>query len=174
MMCLQAKTTLKAEGKMIYAALKKLFLCGSILVLFYGCATVRIAPSSLAQEAKKFVAPEMGQAGLYVYRDGIFGSILKKDIWVDGECLGESAPKVFFFMRLPAGKHTIATESEFSPNTLSLDMESGKNYFVRQYIKMGVFVGGANLKLVDEEKGRVAVAQLKMAEPGHCSDPHPK
>ncbi|CCF80383.1 hypothetical protein HBZS_108310 [Helicobacter bizzozeronii CCUG 35545] len=77
-MCLQAKTTLKAEGKMIYAALKKLFLCGSILVLFYGCATVRMAPSSLAQEAKKFVAPEMGQAGLYVYRDGIFGSILKK------------------------------------------------------------------------------------------------
>ncbi|TSA86050.1 DUF2846 domain-containing protein [Helicobacter mehlei] len=151
-----------------------MFLCGSILVLFYGCATVRIAPSSLAQEAKKFVAPEMGQAGLYVYRDGIFGSILKKDIWVDGECLGESAPKVFFFMRLPAGKHTIATESEFSPNALSLDMESGKNYFVRQYIKVGVFVGGANLKLVDEEKGRVAVAKLKMAEPGHCSDPHPK
>ncbi|WP_199767098.1 DUF2846 domain-containing protein [Helicobacter salomonis] len=153
--------------------MKKSFLYGSVLVLLHACATVRIVPSSLTQEAKKFAAPDTGKAGLYVYRDGIVGGILTKDVWVDGECLGKSAPKVFFFTQLPAGKHTIATESEFSPNTLSLDMESGKNYFVRQYIKVGVFVGGANLKLVNEEKGRAAVAKLNMAEPGHCSRPHP-
>lgn len=31
----------------------------------------------------------------------------------------------------------ISTESEFSPNDLNLTADAGKNYFVRQYIKVG-------------------------------------
>lgn len=61
------------------------------------------------------------------------------------------------------------TESEFSPNDLKLVTRSGNNYFVRQYIKVGVFVGGANLKVVDEEQGRKAVAKLSLARAGTCS-----
>lgn len=158
----------------MYAILKKSCLVVSALVLLNACATVETVSSPLAQEAKKFAAPDIGKAGLYVYRDSSFGGSLKKDIWVDGECLGESAPKVFFFTQLPAGKHTVATESEFSPNTLSVDMDAGRNYFVRQYMKMGVFVGGANLELVNEEQGQAAVAKLNMAKSGHCSHPSPQ
>ncbi len=47
--------------------------------------------------------------------------------------------------------------------------ESGNNYFIEQYIKMGAFVGGANLRLVDEELGMVEVGKLEMASPGNCS-----
>jgi hypothetical protein len=63
----------------------------------------------------------------------------------------------------------VATESEFSPNTLSFFTEAGDNYFVEQYIKMGAFVGGANLRLVDEEQGMIEVSKLEMARPGTCS-----
>ena len=38
------------------------------------------------------------------------------------------------------------------------------NYFINQYIKMGVFVGGAGLELVNEEEGKKAVASLDLAK----------
>ena len=48
-------------------------------------------------------------------------------------------------------------------------MKAGINYFVRQAIKMGVFVGGAKLESVDDATGKAEVAKLGMAVPGQCS-----
>ena len=39
---------------------------------------------------------------------------------------------------------------------------AGQNYFVKQYIKPGLFVGGAGLKLVTEAEGKAAIADLKL------------
>ncbi|WP_372741748.1 DUF2846 domain-containing protein [Neptunomonas sp.] len=84
--------------------------------------------------------------------------------------IGETAPNIFFYEEVSGdAEHKISTESEFSPNDLLLKTENGKNYFVSQYIKLGAFVGGANIELVDEEKGKAAVAKLKMAKKGQCS-----
>ena len=88
----------------------------------------------------------------------------KRTIRVDGEIIGESAPDVYFYKVLDAGKHTISTESEFSPNDLIIKTESKKNYFVENYIKMGVFVGGANLEEVSESEGMTRVSKLKLAK----------
>jgi len=66
-------------------------------------------------------------------------------------------------------EHKISTESEFSPNDLLVKTDGGKNYFVRQYIKMGVFVGGAGLELVNVEEGKKEVATLSLAKAGTCS-----
>ena len=63
----------------------------------------------------------------------------------------------------------VSTESEFSPNHLYINVVSGENYFVKQYIKIGVFVGGADLKLVDEDKGKQDVSKLMMAKKGKCA-----
>jgi len=109
-------------------------------------------------------------AGLYVYRAGSFGGALKKDILLNDKCVGESAPNVFFYQQVQGGvEHKLATESEFSPNILLVQTEPGKNYYVRQYIKMGAFVGGANLELVDEQKAQKAIAGLELAKRGNCS-----
>jgi hypothetical protein len=35
---------------------------------------------------------------------------------------------------------------------------------------MGVFVGGANLEIVDAEKGKEDVSKLEMAKTGNCSE----
>ena len=135
-----------------------------------GCASVPKASNEQSAQAKLFPAPDEGNAGLYVYRNSFVGKALKKDIFVDGNCLGESADKMFFYTQVPGNKeHTIATESEFSPNKLVLDMKAGVNYFIRQYIKMGVFVGGANLEVVSEDTGKIEVAKLNTAENGQCS-----
>ncbi|QID19153.1 DUF2846 domain-containing protein [Nitrogeniibacter mangrovi] len=138
--------------------------------LFVGCASVPMESADRTAEAKKFLPPTNGNAGLYVYRVGALGGALKKDVWVDGDCLGETAPDVFFYQEVKGGaEHKISTESEFSPNDLMVNTEGGKNYFVHQYIRMGVFVGGAGVELVDEEKGKEAVAELAMAKKGTCS-----
>ncbi|HFC8517272.1 DUF2846 domain-containing protein [Neisseria weaveri] len=139
-----------------------------------GCASVATAPQQQAVKLKEFQQPSEGMAGLYVYRDSFMGSGLKKDIWVDGKCLGESAPKTFFFTEVTGNQqHVLATESEFSPNFLTINTEAGKNYFVRQYIKMGVFVGGANLEQVPESKGKRDIESLNLAVNGNCSKPTP-
>ena len=98
------------------------------------------------------------------------GKGLKKDIWVDGKCVGESAPDVFFYTEVTGNqKHKVETESEFSPNALEIFMEKGKNYFVRQYIKFGAFVGGADLEQVTEDQGKADIAKFNMAANGNCS-----
>lgn len=146
-----------------------LFAVAAALVIT-GCASVDMAPKQESDKAKQFNQPSAGNAGVYTYRNSAVGQALKKDIWIDGKCVGESAPNVFFYSEVEGGKtHKIDTESEFSPNTLELMLEAGKNYFVRQYIKLGVFVGGAGLEQIPEEQGKKDIMQLEMAKPGKCS-----
>ena len=141
-------------------------------VLFAGCASVKMESKDASDKLKQFAPPPTGNAGLYTFRDSSFGAALKKDIFVDGKCVGESAPNVFFYTEVAGGKeHEITTESEFSPNALKLMVEAGKNYFVRQYIKMGLIIGGANLEVVPEDQGKLAVTKLELAAGGKCSKP---
>ena len=139
-------------------------------LLISGCASVEMASKAESAKAKEFNAPSQGNAGVYIYRDSFVGKALKKDVWIDGKCIGESAPDVFFYTEVEGGKnHKVDTESEFSPNTLELMFEAGKKYFIRQFIKMGVFVGGAGLEQVPDEQGKKDVAKLELAKSGKCS-----
>lgn len=65
---------------------------------------------------------------MYIYRSGSLGKGLKKDVWLDDNCIGETASKVFFYQEISANgtEHNISTESEFSANHLLLKAESGK------------------------------------------------
>ncbi|MGX2973531.1 DUF2846 domain-containing protein [Ursidibacter arcticus] len=145
--------------------MKKLFSAlGLTIALFLtGCAKTPLASLEQDAQAKQFNTPSKGLSGIYIYRDSILGSALKKNLYIDDKFIGESAPKVYFYKQVAAGNHKISTESEFSNNNLSINTESGKNYFIRQYIKMGVFVGGANLEQVSEDKGKQAISSLKLA-----------
>lgn len=116
-------------------------------------------------------APSADSAGLYIYRsNSVVGAALKKDVWVDDECIGETARGTFFYHEVLGNKeHKVSTESEFSPNDLMVMTETGQNYFVKQYIKPGLFVGGAGLKLVPEIEGKEAIADLELGIKGNCS-----
>lgn len=141
-------------------------------LIMTGCASVDMAPKADSEKAKQFNPPSEGKAGVYIYRNSFVGKAIKKDIWVDGTCIGESAPDVFFYTEVEGGKtHKIDTESEFSPNTLELMLDAGQHYFVRQYIKMGVFVGGAGVEQIPAAQGKVDIAPLQMAKQGKCSAP---
>jgi hypothetical protein len=135
-----------------------------------GCTSVPMESKEKSGLAKQYNSPSEGKAGLYVYRSGSFGGALKKDVWLNGKCVGETAPNMFFYEEIEGNaEHKVSTESEFSSNDLLVKTESGKNYFISQYIKMGVFVGGAGVELVDETKGKKQVSKLDMAIKGKCS-----
>ena len=128
-----------------------------------GCATVPMAPKEDDLALKEFSAPPVDKAGLYIYRNTFGGQALKKTISLDGKVIGETANKVYFYKLIAPGEHTLSTESEFSDNFLSFEADGGKNYFVEQYIKVGVFVGGANFKMIDEEEGKKEVLKCDLA-----------
>jgi hypothetical protein len=149
---------------------KKLAIITLASSLFAGCASVPMDSKEESDKAKKFTSPANEISGLYIYRASGVGTALKKDVWVNDECVGETAPNMFFYELVEGDKeHKLSTESEFSPNDLLLKSEGGKNYYIKQYIKLGVFVGGANLELVDEESGQAAISKLELAKKGTCS-----
>jgi hypothetical protein len=149
----------------------KLILIAFVSTLFSGCASVPMESAEMTNEALKFNPPTEGASGLYIYRSGSFGGALKKDVWLDGKCIGETAPNVFFYEEVEGDKeHRISTESEFSPNDLKINTKTGELYFISQYIKLGVFVGGAGLEIVEDTKGKEIVSTLEMATKGTCSN----
>ncbi|MBR9753432.1 MAG: DUF2846 domain-containing protein [Gammaproteobacteria bacterium] len=141
------------------------------LSVITGCASVNMTPMEDSTEAKKFEMPSEGMAGIYIYRrDSMFGAAIKKDIWINGDCIGETAPGIFFYEQVKGGEdYEISTESEFSPNALNLAVQPGANYYIEQYMKIGMFVGGANLRVVDADEGMTEVSNLDMAAKGNCS-----
>lgn len=141
----------------------KLLAAAIGLSILSGCASVPMGSPEADAALKKFAPPPADQAGLYIYRDSFAGKALKKSVSVDGKIIGETANKVYFHQFLSPGVHTIGTESEFSDNLIKLNADAGKNYYVRQYIKMGAFVGGAGLEIVPEAIGQADVQKCELA-----------
>lgn len=145
---------------------KKSFMCAAVITasLLSGCASVPMGSMEQDSRLKSFATPAADKAGLYIFRDSFMGQGLKKTVAVDGATLGETANKVYFYKEITPGQHLLSTESEFSDNTLNLQADAGKNYYVAQFIKIGFFVGGADLKQVSETEGKQAVRQCSLAK----------
>lgn len=148
----------------------KLFVSFFTIAALAGCSSVPMESTEIANAAKEFSSPSQDTAGIYVYRKDTFvGAALKKDVWVGKDCVGQTAKGVFFYKEVPGSeKLEISTESEFSPNTLTINAKNGELYFVEQFIKMGAFVGGADLELATTDTGKSEVQRLGMAKGGNC------
>lgn len=146
--------------------LKKLLIILPLITLSFltGCASVPMASTEEDNLRKQFSPPPKGSSGIYIYRNTNLGGALTKDLYIDGELIGETGPMTYFYRRVKSGKHTLSTESEFSNNDLILQAKSGKNHFVNQYIKMGFFVGGAGLELVSDSTGKNGVLECGLAK----------
>lgn len=142
-----------------------LLLCLSVAWLFTGCASVDLASDADSAKAKEFTIDDSSKSQLYVYRPGhIAGSALKKAIWIDGLYVGRLKRCSFLVEKIEPGEHVISTESEFGNNEILINTEANKNYFVRQNIKFGVFVGGSSIHEVSVEKGMEDVKKCELIE----------
>jgi len=141
-----------------------LFLAMAALMTLSGCASVRMAPHENDKLAKQFNSPPVGKSGLYIYRDSFCGQASKKAVYMDGVAVGETANKVYFYITISPGSHSLSTESEFSNNSSTFVAVGGKNYFARQKVRMGVFLPGASINLVTESIGKAGVLDCELAE----------
>ena len=151
--------------------LKKIGMLVLFSTLAAGCASVPLETAQINKVAKQFDPPSDGRAGLYIYRNTSFGGAGYFDVWVDGRCIGATAPYVFFYEEVEGGQsHKVSSKpqrfiwSEASPNDLLIKVKSGMHYFIQQ--NMNYF--GADVELVDEEQGKEEVSKLDMATKGTC------
>ena len=145
----------------IFQYLLATFVASFILV---GCASKsNYAPKEVSDNAKLFNKPSDGKAGIYIYRIVSPGGQFEMDLFINDMFIDSSYSNMIYYLEVDGDKeYKISTESEFSPNDLLLKTEKNKLYFIKQYIRMGVFVGGANLEVVDEEVGKKAILNPSM------------
>ena len=71
-----------------------------------------MASKEQSAKAKELQLPPEGQTGVRLYRNSVLGKALSKDLRIDGNCVGASAPDVFFYTQVDGGKmRTVETES---------------------------------------------------------------
>jgi hypothetical protein len=131
-------------------------------LLASGCASVPMADTTQDTAAKTFVAPR-DKAGIYIFRNETFGAAVKMDVFVDGQPLGETVAKSYFYVEVEPGIRTVTGKSE-NESSVRFHALAGKLYFIWQEVKMGLLYARNELKLVDEKEGRTGVMESQRVQ----------
>lgn len=131
-----------------------------LVLLLSGCASVPMAPLDQDSKAKDF-SPNPNKASLYIYRNESFGAAIPMTVAVNGKTLGQTAAQTYFRLNLAPGKYNVESHAE-NVSILSLTTEAGKNYFVWQEVKMGMWMARSLLQQTDETTGRAGVMESKL------------
>ncbi len=130
-------------------------------MVLVGCASVPMGSMEEDAKAKAFVPPP-DKAALYIYRNETFGAAVPMNLSVNGRNIGQSAAKTYFLFNVVPGCYSGESTAE-NVAELKLQMEPGKNYFVWQEVKMGMWMARSQLHQVDEATGRAGVQESKLA-----------
>ena len=130
---------------------------------FSGC-TPKMVKASLKQDriAKEFKTnPE--KSNIYICRNEYFGSAINMPVTLDGKFIGKTEGHSYFYLTVKPGKHNIMSLTE-NVQTLLLNTEKNKNYFVWQEVKMGMWEADSKLHKVDanHEFGKKCVLNTQM------------
>ena len=128
-----------------------------LLLLLSACASVPMAPLDQDTKAKDFSSIP-GKASLYIYRNEIFGAAIPMTVSVNGRALGQTAARTYFRLNLTPGKYNVESHAE-NVSSLPLTTEAGKNYFIWQEVKMGIWMPRSLLQQTDETTGRAGVME---------------
>jgi hypothetical protein len=131
------------------------------LLLLSACASVPMGDAQKDATHKTFSA-STNTAGVYLYRNENFGAAIRMDVLVDGQTIGQSAAKTYFYVDLPPGKHSFISKSE-NEDTLTLDLMAGKLYYIWQEVKMGILYARTKLNLMTETEGKAGVLECQLA-----------
>lgn len=133
-----------------------LFLALSFLI---GCAS----GPKYAEIAKTIPELASYQGRIYIYRNSMFGGAIQPDVKLNGEVIGSSAPKGFYFVDRSPGDYKMMTSTEVD-RTLSFVLEKDQIRFVRLNCSMGFFVGHVYPELVDEAVGKKEINECSYVD----------
>jgi len=144
----------------------KKFLLPTLLVsmFFSGCASVPMGDPVRDIELKRFRAP-MEKAGVFIYRNEIFGAEVRMDILVDGRDVGSTAARTFVYVELEPGTHLITSKAPSGRDSIELNLTPGSLTFLWQEVKMGGYGARTKIHLVTEEQGKRGVLESLLVVP---------
>lgn len=141
----------------------RVLLAASVLAaaVLSGCASVPMAPPEADASAKQF-QPKPGQSNIYLVRNESFGGAIAMTVSLDGKVMGKTGPKTYFLWEVAPGPHEIASHTENTVK-ISIDAKPGRNHFIWQEVKMGMWQPRSLLHELSEEEGRKAVLECTRA-----------
>ena len=119
--------------------------------------------SKVEDEAAKTFEVVEDRSNIYIYRNENFGGAIKMPVVLDDKIVGDTAPKTFILKTVDPGEHVVVSKTE-NDASLAFTTEAGKNYFVWQEVKMGLWTARSKLHLVDEATGRDGVNECKLVK----------
>ncbi|MDJ0793632.1 MAG: DUF2846 domain-containing protein [Woeseiaceae bacterium] len=128
------------------------------VVAFAGCAS---GPAFEEYESQMQAVGD-GKGRIYMYRPSSLGAAVKPAIRVNGDAVGTSSAKGFFYVDLPPGDYTIAASTE-AKRSLDVTLDAGEEMYVRLEMKMGAFVGHVKPVLVEASVGKEEIKKTKYA-----------
>lgn len=143
------------------------FLRATFLLVFIGlagCASVPMASMEADTSAKQF-QPKKGNANIYLYRHETLGAAVAMTVSLNGKVMGKTGSQTYFLWEVPPGKYEIASHTENTAR-ITVDARAGRNHYVWQEVKMGLWQPRSQLHEVSEEEGRKAVLECKRTTEG--------
>lgn len=140
---------------MVHTLFKSLF----IFIFLSGCATIPRLSKELDTAAKTFETTT-DKANIYIVRDEFIGAAVGMPLDINGKLLGKTSALTYILATVTPGTQNIISHAE-NDSTLSLDVEPGKNYFVWQEVKMGLFMARTKLHSISETEGKAKVLKCE-------------
>ena len=98
------------------------------------------------------------KAVLVVVRPTMLGNKVQTKFAVDGKWVGINRGDNYFIVNLDPGLRQFCSQAENKAKS-SLTVEAGKIYFIQQHVRMGFMKAENSLEVLDESKGREALAK---------------
>ena len=130
-----------------------------VSLVWSGCSSTKTVAGTAAvaetQVSDPVVMLSDDCALLHIYRVGrMAGAAIGYDIYLDGEKVFRATNKSKTTIRIMTdGAHRLSAKTE-SEAELPLDIQFGREYYVRCGMKMGVMVGRPDLEKVDNSTGK--------------------
>jgi hypothetical protein len=130
-----------------------------VLILLTGCAAVPMASMEADTSAKQF-QPKKGQANIYLYRNETFGAAVAMTVSLNGKVMGKTGAQTYFLWEVPPGRYEIVSHTENTAR-IAINAQEGRNHYVWQEVKMGLWQPRSQLHEMKEEEGKKAVLECK-------------
>lgn len=137
-------------------------LLGLAVCIVTGCASVPMASLEEDSTAKQFQVSKE-KSSIYLYRNESFGGAIPLTVSIDDQMSGQTAPYTFYKWEVAPGEHLIKSFAE-DVSSLLLVAKAGQAHFVRQEVKMGMWMARSQLSEVSESEGKEAINECKMAK----------
>ena len=85
-------------------------------------------------------------------------------VTLDGKVVGKSGSKTYFMWTVEPGEHEISSLTE-NTSKITVKAEAGRNHFIWQEVKMGMWTARSLLQQVSEDVGRQGVLECKLIKP---------